>query len=1587
MADEFDLSTASPVAAAPQPTGDFDLTSAAPVKEDKQTAGGAAQAAGTGVNKALLSDLPGLPADTWRSIVNLGRAVVGYAKSQANGKWINSDGTPATPQDIQDAQAAAARGVAPKKPPPTFVPAPVDEKYEIPTDNPTGGSADIEHRINAFMGDSRTFTPVENTPLNRGLHTGAESATQGLAFGAGGTARQVAGSVAGNLAYTGAAEKTQDLGYGPGASTAIAVGASLLGGRLVGGAAPHPTPVEGPKPNVSAPEPAFTPDSLRARADALDAADKARAEGKTPSTAAPAAETPPPAPKPAPAAPKAVTPPNKITPETPIDERGPVTMLSAERGEHTPEANAARTDELEGKLKATGLPYAKTRGMYTDQVTGNAAGEDSFTVTTPNESARQTVRKLADQYDQQAVLHVDENGARLHNQDGTTIPLGAHLQEATADEAKAAGNWTEHNGKYYIVGGEAPAENGIKATPNEAGGQTYTHPAGGTLETAVRPNGVQSTSIEVPESARGKGVASDLVEHAIKDAHAQGLDFHSDSQLSPEAMQMWNRLQNERGVEAHANAYGIDEDTNGRAVYKSENGQPIFTVPAPKAGVVAKGTTTPTGPAFEKPSLTQKAVEFKTPEREGTLTEPRSPEEQAAARATLSKVAGLKEVRKSAITGDYRETGTDFQTSKLKDTPHGDRLAAVIQNEQAALRDHAQMLVDHSGGVDGTDAIDRENSGRILATPVENYERHLDAGRRALYAVATDQAKGQPFALDEAGSFLSKNKAAFLGTPEGKQLLEGLNARAEELGVKHGRNDTFNPATVEQAEQLRQYANENWTPKTAKIIAQFKDAIDRDVTKQAGTDLFEQARAAQAHKSKILDEPEGIQMLRGADDRLGINREVDYRDIPAKLAALPPQQLGHVIDTYARMAKINPEFAEQATAAVNEIRGHYANQVRAIGKGKDTPGGAWNAAGVNKYLRANLANMQQVFSPAELAEYKTLNDAGNLLRMDRSYPGAAAQAHGYATNTTLALAEHGATGVGAVLGHIPGMVLGYGAGKALSKADSALLKRAVEHRIENLTKPSEETPPTGGGGGKAPLGQTGAGSSERGGPKASPEQMMKFRHFSRDANLTELDPNKQGTGAAATLAERNRSTKVAALYPYQLNPGQPESMVTAGAPHQYIAEVPRSKMYDAVNDPDNLRGNKSFDAYERAIKAKGYSGYYVNNPDNPTLHGQARMFTKTPVTPAVTSSGRPLGWMMKSQRGSVGTVPPAPTPIDAIRQHLTGEEGRQAARKDMAQRVVDAFDSLPHTHELAAAALAGQAKRGWYRQSAEALTNVFGADAPRFTALLAAMSPQVSVQTNLHNAIHTFVNWDNAGRPTDPAAIKKIMGASVQGDKGEASVLPAWVNNSIKALTHPNPETVPMLSGPKVDSFTQNLRDNVNAVTLDAWMASFAKLDASKLGGSANQSGPGKSATYLAYSAKVRQAAAQLTQMTGERWTPAEVQETVWSWAKTAYEHAEEYGPLATIPELVHEKRITDDLIRSTPDFATLLGGHAETLAGSRFSAGAERLRAAQGERPAPRAASEAATAAAETLKPHLTRAAERLEALRQERNTAEPIK
>ena len=248
------------------------------------------------------------------------------------------------------------------------------------------------------------------------------------------------------------------------------------------------------------------------------------------------------------------------------------------------------------------------------------------------------------------------------------------------------------------------------------------------------------------------------------------------------------------------------------------------------------------------------------------------------------------------------------------------------------------------------------------------------------------------------------------------------------------------------------------------------------------------------------------------------------------------------------------------------------------------------------------------------------------------------------------------------------------------------------------------------------------------------------------------------------------------------------------------------------------------------------------------------------------------------------------------------------------------YAALPDNEFFAAVAQGGLAKLGWYEHSRAAIQHVFGEDADLFAGILAATSPRVDVETNLRNAIHIYQGWVKAGRPTDEAAIIKIMGQKCVRGQGDASVLHSWKNNTVRVLQGGS-----AISGPKVDSFWRNLRNRdivtafekmrpEDAVTLDAWMSNVLGLQQEHFSGAGDrllhEGNPGYSPGYLATSSRLREAA------TKAGMTPEQMQETMWSWGKALYEQSEATRMSAV--DIVKQGLLDHAAIEGTPDFGTL---------------------------------------------------------------------
>jgi hypothetical protein len=470
-----------------------------------------------------------------------------------------------------------------------------------------------------------------------------------------------------------------------------------------------------------------------------------------------------------------------------------------------------------------------------------------------------------------------------------------------------------------------------------------------------------------------------------------------------------------------------------------EAAQPTQTVPASTQGVEA--------PIFTKPA---KATAGQLPL-----------EQQAQRAAVLQRIGAPDDIRASAVTGDMGQAATELQMSRLIDDPRGEILKARLAQERQALTDHGQNIVQSTGGTLGMDESDLQARGQTILAPVDALKDWFDNEISKQYGIARERAQGQPVSMNNTAETLGQD-STFQGNTDSLQLRKGAQARMKELGMTDDEGNIIS-STVDQAENLRKYLNEQWSPKAGKAISALKDAIDDDVTSAAGEDTFAAARALRAARGVTLDDPNGIAKL---IDQEGLNRSVYAAKVPDYVASLPPEQLSHIVDT---LKKLPAGLQPLGDSALAEIKAQFANKALQTGNSTAVQ---WNAEGVANYLSKNAEKLNRVFTPEELAPFKDLNDAGNTLHIDPTYPGSYVQQANLMKRGVIAALPAAGAGLGGTLGGLAGSVvgatpIGAGAGALAGKAlggniSEKIAARAAMQQVQRGTVKLSDFPNVGG---------------------------------------------------------------------------------------------------------------------------------------------------------------------------------------------------------------------------------------------------------------------------------------------------------------------------------------------------------------------------------------------------------------------------------------------------------------------------------------------------------------------------------------------
>lgn len=407
----------------------------------------------------------------------------------------------------------------------------------------------------------------------------------------------------------------------------------------------------------------------------------------------------------------------------------------------------------------------------------------------------------------------------------------------------------------------------------------------------------------------------------------------------------------------------------------------------------------------------------------------------------LERVGVPKELqRNSAVEGNLQAAADDFR-SKLVTNAQGEFWRDQFDKERTALTNHAESISQGTGGTIALDESARYGQGTRILEPLEAVRDHFNGQIKQLYQAADERAGGAAVAnLDALQEMLGKD-SMFAGKSANGSLRRGIRAYMKEQNIV-SKDGTLNPITVEQAEGLRQYINSQYSHETSGLAGILKDAIDNDVTKAAGDDIYAQARAMRAARAAVIDNPKGISQLLQSDPNAPMNRAVPLEKIPERITQMPVDQISHIMQV---LKTVPDELKPQAQQAIAEIQASFSNKALDLGS-KRAPGEPWGATDVSKFLRDNKEKIAVVFKdrPDLMAKMQDLNDAGLVLAPKTAYRGAPAEAHNLLQRGAVSMITPATTSVGTFLGGAPGAVAGAFVGNKLTgkAADKIALKNA-----------------------------------------------------------------------------------------------------------------------------------------------------------------------------------------------------------------------------------------------------------------------------------------------------------------------------------------------------------------------------------------------------------------------------------------------------------------------------------------------------------------------------------------------------------------
>lgn len=402
---------------------------------------------------------------------------------------------------------------------------------------------------------------------------------------------------------------------------------------------------------------------------------------------------------------------------------------------------------------------------------------------------------------------------------------------------------------------------------------------------------------------------------------------------------------------------------------------------APKGALMSKGLPTPEmKEALDKAGMTMADLG-----EEGTKllekTAPYADPDQAARAAFLEKM-GFKE-NMAPTRAQIERTATLFQEQQEAAKISG-KVKGRLQDQNALLENQFMDITKKTGG-------DPATTGSVVADHIINKATELDNQIGVMYEIARKTTGNQPMIpADDFLSALYKSKPddkltnglvnAIYGYAKDKGIIKTIKANAKEGIAAH---DVIRDISVSEAEDLVKAINQRYTtanPNSVRVGRILKDAIDDDVMKAGGSDLFKKARQA---KAKFHRDLERTSASKFAKRKVSLPKDILEEtigpdEILTKGIISKKYRPSDIRDLKQYLHSGSPDQIKAGKQAWNELRAEAMDYIK-----NQAFSGPKDELGKRTITRAGLEKAMNNFGPQKLKELFTPQEYQFLRNMAR----------------------------------------------------------------------------------------------------------------------------------------------------------------------------------------------------------------------------------------------------------------------------------------------------------------------------------------------------------------------------------------------------------------------------------------------------------------------------------------------------------------------------------------------------------------------------------------------------------------------------